>query len=237
MRFGVFLFILLMACGSPEPHFTFTVSDFFPVKVGGYFIYNVDSVVTNQTIETAFSYQVRILISDSFPNSDGGYSYIMSRSKRKDSISTWSSLGSWSVRVNTLQAVVNEGNIPYLKIEGPVISGKAWNGNELNAMIGKEKCLEGGESTCDIYTVQYVTTGYTTMKGVDFPTTITVNENNDDGEVTSKDIRSEVYALHVGLVSREILQLTYCTKEDCLGQKKIDKGLRYAQKLKEYGGI
>jgi hypothetical protein len=51
----------------------------------------------------------------------------------------------------------------------------------------------------------------------------------------SGDERRNVYALNVGLVYREIIQLNYCTDDTCLGQQIIEDGMEMKVAIKQYG--
>jgi hypothetical protein len=245
MRFGAVAFVFLMACcaskdATPVP----AVADYFPLKVGLYYIYSVDSVITSQGatccspgIQTNYTYQLKVQVIDSFANTEGGYSYILQRSKRPDSVSAWTAMATWSARVNQFQGVVNEGNIPYIKIEGPLVNGKAWDGNGLNNLGGSDKCLVNSSSTCDIYTIQNFGLPYT-QQGLSFKNSLIVVQSNNRDPIVFTDERSEVYAEKVGLIYRTILQLHFCTTDStCLGQMIVNQGISYNQTLLSYGGL
>jgi len=238
MRFWVVACVMLMACcssGDPAP--PAVVTDYFPIKVGAYFIYAVDSLVTDQTIPTPYTYDLMLQVTDSFPSSEGGYIYVIQRSKRADSTKPWSSLTSWSIRLTPYQAVVDEGNTPYVKMETPIANGTAWNGNALNNLNGGEKCLDSDDNTCDIYALANVGKPYALDGGLSFQNSLTVVQSDNENLIVYQDRRSEVYALKTGLVYREIIQLNYCTDDSCRGQQIVDTGLNYTQQLKAYGGL
>jgi hypothetical protein len=245
MRIGVVVLVFAMTfCTSKEATPVHAVSDYFPLKVGLYYIYSVDSVITSQGsaccaqgIQTNYVYQLKIQVIDSFPNSEGGYSYVLQRSKRADSTSAWISMATWSARVNPSQAVVNEGNIPYIKVESPLVNGKAWDGNGLNNLGGSDKCLDNSTSTCDIYTLQNFEQPYT-QQGLYFKNSLTVMQSDNQDHIVYEDLRSEVYAEKVGLIYRTITQLHFCTSDTtCLGQMFVNQGIIYNQILLTYGGL
>jgi hypothetical protein len=238
MRFGVVVFAFLMACcSSKDTVLAPVVSDYFPIRVGAYFIYAVDSLITDQSVQTNYMYDLKVQAIDSFANGDHGFTYVLQRSKRPDSLSAWTSMISWSARINTLQAIVNEGNISYIKLEGPLSNGTAWDGNSLNNLGGTDKCLNNDLNSCDVYTVEHYGTPYSIPNGLSFRNSLTVVQSDNEDFIVFQDKRSEVYAEHIGLVYRQILQLQYCMDTTCVGQQRVSKGISYSQTLKEYGGL
>ena len=66
-------------------------------------------------------------------------------------------------------------------------------------------------------------------------TSIRVNQEDSDDLVTYRDIRYEVYDRDVGLVEKYEEVLTYCSRNDCLGDMLIDSGSKTLMKLTDYG--
>ena len=238
MRQGLFiLFVIGVSCTSKELVPVSVVSDYFPMKKGAYKIYRVDSVVVNQNREVKYTYDLKTEVTDSFPGSNGGFTYLIQRSKRITSSSPWTALESWSARVNAFQAVVNEGNISFVKMEGPLGNGKTWNGNAFNILGGNEKCLDGNAYTCDNYTIGSFAKPYETISGKNFENTLSVIQNDNQDLIVSLDKRSEIYAKKTGLIYREIIKLNYCTDPNCLGTQFVQTGLKYKQTIGDYGGL
>ena len=235
MRYAwIALVVLIVSCSRREPAPLPAVTDYFPLQTRHYSIFLVDSTVITQNVSTTYHYQLQTVLTDSFPNSEGGYTYVMQRSKRSDSTSAWTSMESWSLRATPYEAVVNEGNVAYLKIVGPPGNGVAWNGNAYNVNGGTEKCPDADTFTCDIYEITGFMKAFTAGNGLSFQNTMTVDQN-DDEDLTQKDVRSEVYAKGVGLVSRQMNVLEYCTV-NCTEDQFVDTGLIYTQTIIAYGG-
>src|SRR5260221_884855 len=118
-RFTIILLILL-GCSSKEPLPEPIVPDYLPLKRGGFQIYLIDSVVVKQNVETTYSFELKTVVTDSFPNAEGGFTFVIQRFKPVTSSSPSTALGSWSARVRSFQAALNEGNISYLKMASPL---------------------------------------------------------------------------------------------------------------------
>ena len=236
MRYAVVI-IFALGCSSNEPVPAPRVSDYLPLKKGVFQIYSVDSVVVKQNTETVYNFELKTLVTDSFPNAAGGYTYVIQRFKRVTPSSPWTALASWSARANSFEAVINEGNISYVKIASPLDNGKAWNGNALNILGGTEKCLDHDSHTCDIYWIDGFAKPFTASPPKTFDNTITIVQNDNHDLIVAQDKRSEIYALRTGLVYREINSLEYCTDVGCVGTQFVTTGLKYRQTISDYGGL
>jgi hypothetical protein len=197
--------------------------DYFPLEAGRYAIYNVNeihysSISGNDTL----AYQLMMEVSDSFVNNTGTITYVINRSKRNAQQDEWEFLETWSSRRTTREAVMNEGNISFVKLAFPLKQGIQWDGNKFN------------NSTADDYEIKDVGLARS-INGIDFTETLTVEQESYDDQVTRTDIRTEVYAREVGLVYKETKQLTYCTEQVCLNDGIIESGLIYKQEIVEYG--
>jgi len=220
------IFCQALSCSTDDVSPTTSVKDYFPMKIGASHIYSVEETVISQISgESKSTYELRTIVTDSIPESDGSFLYVIQRYRRNDALSPWTNLPTWSARVSKFQAIFNEENTGYLKAEAPVVEGKAWNGNLPNSLDeDKYEMIEVGMP----YSVNSLT---------NFPKTITILQNDNNDLIVFQDKRSEIYAEGVGLIYREILQLEYCTDPNCLGQQKVKKGFVYKQVIKEYEGL
>lgn len=217
------LFLLVAACAKDE----FTPSDigleYFPLTKGNYQIYNVSEILYSEVkAPENRNYQLKIEIVDSFPNPDDIYTYVMSRATRTTPAQPWSALDTWSVRGSDRELIVNEGNVPFVKITFPVAKGNEWNGNKLN------------NSEEDDYEMVFVDQP-TEVAGTKFEKTLKVLQEDNEDLIVFQDKREEVYAKGVGLILKDLTQLSYCTDPDCIGQQQIKSGIVYKQEIIEYG--
>jgi hypothetical protein len=229
-------FVLLLAC-VPDNQLDFPVGqNYFPLRVGDYKIYQVtETEIRPYNIETQFTYEIKTIVTDSFPNADGKHSYIISRFKRAGNTANWEGLDTWAGRSNDREVVITEGNTPYLRISYPVESARTWNGNTYNSDETNEICQGAFVTSCDLYSFGGVNIPYATSSGLSFEKAIEVIENNDSDTFVRYDVRKTIYALNVGIVYREINIKKYCTQDDCYGKQLVEDGRVMVMELKEYG--
>jgi hypothetical protein len=230
--FGVFS---LLACETSPEIVTNNGLDYFPLKVGAYQIYSVEDTQISQSIEQKFSYELKHLIIDSSVNLEGGYSYIIQRQKRDNANLPWESMDAWTSRITDRQAIVKEGNTSYVKITFPTLNGLEWNGNSFNTLGGDQSCGENKDRPCDVYKLEGLSKEFILADGITFAETLTIIQNENTDLIVKQDVRKEVYAKGVGLIFKESVVLEYCTTPNCLGDQKVNKGLRYKQTIKAYG--
>lgn len=209
-------------------------SDFLPLQKGLYWIYDVDETQYSELNgEQHFTYEMKVQVTDSFPNSGGTITYVLQVLRKAEAADNFEYQDTWSARVEASEVIVNEGNIPYVKLSFPLTKGKKWNGNAYNSLGGDESC--GNDSTpCDIYEIESINEPYE-GNGLSFTQTVNVLQNNNQDVIVEKNVRKEIYARNVGLVYKESTVLEYCTVGSCVGQQQIDSGFIIIQVLKEYG--
>tara|TARA_Y100000589_G_scaffold289604_1_gene291806 strand:+ start:1455 stop:2186 length:732 start_codon:yes stop_codon:yes gene_type:complete len=226
----VFVSTLLCSCSKDESTTSFFLSpdDYYPLKVGVWHIYDVDSISYDDftdpvTIDT-ISYQVKEELTDTFFDLEGNLSFKLTRSKRAQNDSSviqesipWKISDIWWVK--KINGNINriEENVRYVSLSNSVSEGKKWNGNAFNHInqwdytyINVEK--EFGE----------------------YSNTITVSQREEDLVIIYKDY-TEVYAKDIGLISRTRIDLEAQDIENPLPVlQKAEKGFQYFQKLISY---
>ncbi len=228
-----FLLLLLAACYSREIGPRTSGSEYYPLKVGLYWIYDVtETKITQLGGQTVNTYQLKVQITDSVLTS-GAVMYTMHRFTRTDATAAWSATTTWSARKDQFQAVQQEGNTPFVILSFPLSEGKTWDGNSANNLGGKDKC-SNGEIKCDNYSVSGLAKRFESGS-LFYDNSVTIIENNDSDPIVGTDIRKEVYAAATGLVYREVNQLQYCTVGDCIGKQIVENGTIVKQSLNDYG--
>lgn len=219
----VIVVLLAAACDTEDRKPVDIGKDYLPVAVGTYQIYAVDETQYSSVAGvTELHYQLMTEVVDSFPTDDGEYTYVIYRRTRNAETDAWTYLDTWSLRVTDAEAVVNEENIPYVKLTFPAGSGRTWNGNKFNT---------GAE---DRYDMASVGQAYT-VGDQRFDQTLVVEQEDNQDLIVFQDKRTEVFAKGVGLIYKETTQLNYCDKPECLGQQQIESGVIWKQSIILYG--
>lgn len=226
-RYFTFCLLLLAACSEStvEPDFQRTGEEYFPLEVGRYGIYNVESITFDilGNIDTAI-FQLKSEVVDSFASQSGDITYIIHRHTRNTENDPWEFQRAWSAYINSNQAVMIEENIPYLKITFPVENDRQWDGNKLNT-------LEQDDYVLDSLGSAYITPNDT------IDNTLTVIQSDNQDFIIQQDKRVEIYGLDIGLVYQQSLLLNYCAEPDCIGLEEVESGFSYTQELVEYGKL
>lgn len=230
--------LAMMACDNAEqPLVESRGADYFPLQIGSYSIYDVDSTAILFQVETNYKFQIKHTVTDSFRNSAGGYTYVISRYKRTDETAPWVPAPTWQARVNEREGILIEGNLPFIKIVFPIQTGVAWNGNAQNALKGQESCGDNIRFDCDRYEALIPGEPLELTSGMSFSEVVKVVEQDSPDLISIHDVRYSVYARGVGLIAREQVYLKYCSDNDlgCLGKQQIDEGTRFKMTLTDYG--
>jgi hypothetical protein len=231
-RHFLLVLLILTACSSEDPINTDIGLDYFPLRTGSQWIYQIEETVINQSVEEKSMYELRITLVDSIKSDLGVYSYIFNRATRTAEANPWQSIGTWSAQLSKNQLIQNESNINFVKMIFPLFSGSRWNGNQYNNLADNGNLFNGQGS--EMYELTEFDKPMTLPTGLEFQQTSTIVQNNFVDPIVGTDQRKEVYARNVGLIFKEIIQLEYCTTPACLGQQKVDKGVIYVQTLTSY---
>ncbi|MEO1628711.1 MAG: hypothetical protein AAFV25_26420, partial [Bacteroidota bacterium] len=107
--------------------------EYFPLEIGKYFVYAVDSVVydtlASGVVATPSSSFVREEITDTLRDNSGRLAYRIERSYRRNSDDPWQISDIWVSLRTDRQAERVEENLRYVKLVFPLIEGVGWNGN------------------------------------------------------------------------------------------------------------
>ncbi|SFB36825.1 hypothetical protein [Algoriphagus aquimarinus] len=185
--------------------------DFQPLEIGLFWIYEVDQTThfgENDSEQTLFFYKDRIR--SIYTNEEGEAVYIVQRSKSSTN-SAWSNVLEYTLIQRDRGLVRTIENQPLVSLVFPPKNGVVWNGYIYrNGSEDEFELISSGNS-------------------------IRVNQEESDDLVTYRDIRYEVYEKGVGLTEKYDEVLTYCSRNDCLGDMLIDSGFKIHMKLIENG--
>ena len=222
----IFLISVCSCSSSGDPAPSLAGADYFPLEIGRFTEYSVTE--TEYSVNSApvtRTYEVRQEIVDTIRNQSGGITYLIYRYKRENQTGGWEYTTTWSARKDINRIVIQEGNIPFIKISLPVRIGLMWNGNALNGFPEDSYEMAGVDAADTLY------------DGTIVQTLQVIQEEFDDLVVGERDIRHEKYGRNIGLLEREIILLDLCPLDNCPNQEIIESGIEYHETITGYGKV
>ncbi|WP_091654074.1 hypothetical protein [Algoriphagus ornithinivorans] len=215
---AIFSFLILLSFFScerelEEPMQTVGL-DYISLRIGGQWEYEVSQTIyfgENDSEDSNFFYRDRIRTV--FINDAKEQVFIIQRSKSEDR-SNW-------VKEKDYTLLVREGNIVRTIDNQPIViliesirDGATWDGNKYRGQNSDEFVAKRvGDTSSELFQIE--------------------QEDSDD-QITFRDIRYESYEKGIGMVELYYEVLTYCSRNDCLGEQLIDSGSKIHMKLLNY---
>lgn len=210
------LVLLLTACSKdPEVFPTTPVSEYYPLVVGKYVTYQLDSLryINFGTKDTIISYQVKHQVDATTTDALGRPAFRIIRYIRKTSANPW-------VPDNTFMAVPTdfavefiENNLRYLKMKAPIRNGFSWKGNsyiDSYSLNSDLKYLADWDYTYDSVDTKIVLGSFT------LDSTLKIAQRDEiignpgiPTAYSERNIGIEKYAKNIGLVYRQFLHQEY----------------------------
>jgi hypothetical protein len=201
-HFVILSFILIIfGCTKSNPLVTDTPADYYPMHVGNYIIYRMDSLkyVNVGSQDTVISYHAKEVVEDSITDNLGRPSYRVTRYlSDTNEISEW--VPSIAYMVTPLKGSVEV-----------VEDGISWMGN---AYIDT-KSNDSPVPYMDGWNYTYANTGlpFDVLAGT-IPVTVTVKEADEvsglgDNSYTQTIFSEEVYGEHIGCIYKKFLYSVY----------------------------
>lgn len=225
--------VIFSACKkSTEDLVTPSVSEYYPLQVGKYITYNLDSTlfINFGTKDTVVSYQVKHEIDALITDNLGRPAYRIIRYIRKTAANSW-------VPDNTFMAVPTEfsvefmeNNLRFIKLKAPVRNGFSWKGNsyiDTYSLYSDVKYLDDWDYTYDsLHTT--ITLGALTVDS-----TLKVAQRDevignpsDPNSYSETNYGAERYAKGIGLVYRNFLHIEYQPPRPGVGAYKQGYGVK-----------
>jgi hypothetical protein len=189
--------------------------DYYPLKVGKYITYSLDSTVFVNfgTVKQVHSYQVRLTIDALITDNLGRPAYRIIRYIRPTSTAPW-------VADNTFMAVVTESsvefienNLRFLKMKAPVRNGFSWKGNtyiDTYSLNSDVKYLDDWDYTYDSLDMKITQGAFTIDSTLKVAQRDEVIGNPSDASSYSEiNYGAEKYAKGLGLIYRNFLHTEY----------------------------
>lgn len=208
------LSIVLYSCKTEKLEHTYSGPEYFPLEVGKYKIYQVDSILYDdfqQTIDTV-KVDIKHLVIEKFNDSTGEEAFVVLEQKMGFGDSGWVNVKVFTMNMTSFNAQVFIDNVRFVKLTFPADKGKKWDGNLYN---------NNGEET---YSYEAVNESRSSMF-LTYDFSLTVLQKNIETLIT-EDKRGEYYARHIGLTG------WYEIKTSKSGTKV--SGYKVFSELKEY---
>lgn len=164
---------------------------YYPLKVGDYRIYNVDSIPYTEgdkPLDTIHS-QVKEVLQSTYTDATGEQMYRVEVYRRNNESAPWQIMHVYATGRPTYYADVVDNNQRVVKLEFPITEGHSWNANKYNtsdsARLFTSKILQAHRP--------YATANKT------YDSVAVVEVKNDQDFVT-KNYQAECYAASYGLV-------------------------------------
>lgn len=204
------LYILIGACVSNENENLDLDKDqaFFPLTIGKYREYQVDSLLYRQGrfLDSVRSY-AREEITGSYKDTVGNL-FIILRSVRKNPTDPWLPSASYTARVDPYRVVYNQANLNFIPLVFPLKAGTHWDGL---ALIQTDQTFNVNGESIEIYQNWSPFKIENEIKAekagsLNFNEVVTVLQSDED-DILSKRYSLEKYAKGVGLVYKEMTVL------------------------------
>lgn len=212
---GIVATVVFTGCSKTDTLVSAKLSDFAPMVVGKYIVYNLDSTkyINFGTKDTVISYQVKYQVDAAVVDNLNRPAYRVFRFIRKTATDSWQPDNTFMV-VNTGSLVeFVEDNMRFVKLKQPLTNNFSWKGNafiDTYSADSEVKYLDDWDYTYENVNQPY-TVGTTTLDS-----TITVNQRNETlNDPTNPNIYSEVnisnetYAKHIGMIYRFFIHREY----------------------------
>jgi len=209
--------LLLWSCGDKKSDFipASQVSDYFPVQIGRFITYRLDSTVfvkSGSKVEL-HQYQVRHSITDTIRDNQQRLTYIAERSIRNaDGSGSWTNNGRYYITPLENSVEVVEDNLRVVKVAAPMLDGNSWKGNTYLPLAPYEVAF-GTQAGKEMNTWEFRYKGLAdeTIEGQQYTNVWTIEQSDlvrnlpppvSNPGYGSMEVSTEKYSKGIGLVYR-----------------------------------
>ncbi|MFH0865839.1 MAG: hypothetical protein V1904_06570 [Bacteroidota bacterium] len=174
--------------------------DYFPVNIGHWVTYEVDSVVLDNFYPVGhplhmrtYHYDIKEEIESEFYDNEGRLTQRLVRYQKSGDTSDWFLKDVWVMNRTTRTAEKVEENYRYIKLAFAIEDGCLWNGNAFNSLDEQDYEYD------DVFKPA-------TVNGITFDSTVTVKQKIDSNVIEAFN-QYEIFAKKVGLVYKRYREL------------------------------
>jgi|Laugrefabdmm15dn_1035133.scaffolds.fasta_scaffold04720_3 hypothetical protein len=141
------LMMLLVACTKDNPNVSLADYhyDYFPVKLGAYWMYDVVEISHDQNAAVehdTISYQLKTEIGDTLIDNEGRITNRFYRYKRNTSFDSWVLTDVWTTILVDNRAELVDENIRKVVLRFPIKANMVWNPNQFNFLASQQAYYE-----------------------------------------------------------------------------------------------
>ncbi len=215
----ILISFLFSSCKKETEKFVSTeVTDYYPLEIGKYITYDLDSTVYYINFgqqASVINYQVQDRVDAEISDNQGRPAYRILRFIRKDASQQWVPNNTFMVVPTTNSIEFIENNLRYLKLEQPVKQDFSWKGNsfiDTYSNYTDVKYLEDWDYIYDSINVPLI------INSLAIDSTIKVFERDEflgqdpsipGTQYAEKNYAVEKYGKGIGLIYREFLHWEY----------------------------
>ncbi len=203
-------------------------SGYFPLQIGKYITYKMDSIVYDNlqgsTVILAGTSFLKEEIVDKIINGEGKTVFLKQCSIKKDSASEWQPYRNIIEYLDAGQAIRQEDNLKFIKMQFPLRKGKSWDGN---AFFDKTTIVNVADESLEMYkNWNYEILSLDKPDVINGKTldSVTVISNANSTNLIELRFAKEKYLKNVGMVYRELR---------ILDTQKIDPNLDWTKKAQK----
>ncbi len=237
-----FLIFLLNSC-EPDPiaEELKSAESYYPLSVGKYVVYSVDSIKYHEVIPNDTSYfEVKEILVDTFYDNEARLNYKIERFARTSDTLDWVLVNVWSVLYTDNQLQKIENNLRFIKLVAPLKTDISWEGN---IFLGGLEDIPVDEECNNLTYLEDWDYSYKnvdqplTLNGFEFLKTVTVIQQGDSNLIWF-DYAEEIYAEDIGLIQKDFFH--YYTQDlscpECPWEQRVQCGYSVKMKVLEWGG-
>lgn len=210
---------------------------YFPLEVGNYWIYQVDSLIVRNfgaTLDSKRSF-VKEELTDVFINADGDTAYRLERSTSEKREGPYLITDVWTAERDTEGAYRTEENLRFNKLSFPIQLGNDWTGNLFDNLTEVSVAGETVWVYKDWGRYRVASRGISRgVAGQTFTNVVKIDQADHDFGIERR-YSVEYYAPGVGLIEKEMeIYDTQCACPGQSWQEKAEAGFYLRQLLLEF---
>ncbi|NNE26603.1 MAG: hypothetical protein HKN09_07150 [Saprospiraceae bacterium] len=211
---------------------------YYPVAMGKYWIYQVDSTIYDDAganVISSSSY-VKEEIVDFFINEFDDTTFVLNRSIAKNLNDEFTTTDAWTIEKNEFMVARTEENLRFVKLVFPVGLDRRWKGNQFDELIAIDVAGESIQVYKDWGDYVIVNEGQTlNTDSLQFKEVIEVLQGDATNEIERRYAK-EYFAPDIGMIKKEMIildtQCIFCPGESW--EEKAEAGFILSQTLIEY---